>query len=154
MLCLTGFFPPTFVVVVVVVVLCTSLNSISLLSFHSFTHSLPQQSLFNMASSDDPEVRKGVCQALVVLMEVRPEILLPHLSAIIEVGVDGNYCYRYCYCCCLLFVVCCLLLLLLLLLYCSYSLLPFPPLLYLFHFFLLLFLSSFPSHPILSTHST
>ena len=38
-----------------------------------------------LASDDDPEVRKNVCRALVMLLEVRVDQLAPHMSDIIEV---------------------------------------------------------------------
>ena len=43
------------------------------------------QNLFHLASDDDPEVRKNVCRALVMLLEVRIDRLVPHLNHIIEV---------------------------------------------------------------------
>lgn len=42
------------------------------------------ENLFNLASDDDPEVRKNVCRALVMLLEVRIDRLVPHLNHIIE----------------------------------------------------------------------
>lgn len=41
-------------------------------------------SLFNVATDDDPEVRKNVCRALVMLLEVRMDRLVPHMHDIIE----------------------------------------------------------------------
>ncbi|KAI8969128.1 armadillo-type protein [Mycotypha africana] len=41
-------------------------------------------SLFNRATDDDIEVRKDVCQALVSLLEICPQVLLPHLPNLIE----------------------------------------------------------------------
>lgn len=43
------------------------------------------QSLFALAADEDPEVRKNVCRALVMLLEVRSDQLLPHMNNIIEV---------------------------------------------------------------------
>ncbi|GJQ67006.1 TNPO1 [Trypoxylus dichotomus] len=40
--------------------------------------------LFNVATDEDPEVRKNVCRALVMLLEVRMDRLMPHMSQIIE----------------------------------------------------------------------
>lgn len=40
--------------------------------------------MFNVATDDDPEVRKNVCQALVMLLEVRMDRLIPHMANIIE----------------------------------------------------------------------
>lgn len=37
-----------------------------------------------MAVDDDPEVRKNVCRALVMLLEVRMDRLIPHMQQIIE----------------------------------------------------------------------
>lgn len=34
---------------------------------------------------DDPEVRKNVCRALVMLLEVRIDRLIPHMHSIIQV---------------------------------------------------------------------
>ena len=41
--------------------------------------------LFSLSSDNDPEVRKNVCRALVMLLEVRLEQLLPHMTQIIGV---------------------------------------------------------------------
>jgi len=43
------------------------------------------QNLFHLATDDDPEVRKNVCRALVMLLEVRMDRLIPHIHNIIEV---------------------------------------------------------------------
>ncbi len=43
------------------------------------------QNLFFLAADDDPEVRKNVCRALVMLVEVRMDRLIPHINNIIEV---------------------------------------------------------------------
>ncbi|WAR22767.1 TNPO1-like protein [Mya arenaria] len=40
--------------------------------------------LFYLASDDDTEVRKNVCRALVMLVEVRMDRLMPHINSIIE----------------------------------------------------------------------
>ncbi|XP_063238810.1 transportin-1 [Bacillus rossius redtenbacheri] len=40
--------------------------------------------LFHLASDDEPEVRKNVCRALVMLLEVRMDRLIPHMNSIIE----------------------------------------------------------------------
>lgn len=37
-----------------------------------------------MATDEDPEVRKNVCRALVMLLEVRMDRLIPHMANIIE----------------------------------------------------------------------
>lgn len=42
------------------------------------------QNLFHVAVDDDPEVRKNVCRALVMLLEVRMDRLIPHMQQIIE----------------------------------------------------------------------
>jgi transportin-1 len=44
------------------------------------------QNLFHLATDDDPEVRKNVCRALVMLLEVRMDRLIPHMHNIIEVS--------------------------------------------------------------------
>lgn len=47
---------------------------------------LPPQNLFALATDEEPEVRKNVCRALVMLLEVRLDRLLPHMHNIIEVS--------------------------------------------------------------------
>ncbi|XP_076355745.1 transportin-1-like isoform X1 [Tachypleus tridentatus] len=42
------------------------------------------ENLFHLASDEDPEVRKNVCRALVMLLEVRMDRLIPHMHSIIE----------------------------------------------------------------------
>ncbi|XP_026462930.1 transportin-1-like [Ctenocephalides felis] len=42
------------------------------------------ESLFHLASDEDPEVRKNVCRALVMLLEVRMDRLIPQMNNIIE----------------------------------------------------------------------
>uniref|UniRef100_A0AAZ3SES7 Transportin-1 n=1 Tax=Oncorhynchus tshawytscha TaxID=74940 RepID=A0AAZ3SES7_ONCTS len=54
-----------------------------------FKHSSPKISmcacnLFALATDEEPEVRKNVCRALVMLLEVRMDRLLPHMHNIIE----------------------------------------------------------------------
>lgn len=39
---------------------------------------------------DDPEVRKNVCRALVMLLEVRIDRLIPHMHSIIQVAHLGQ----------------------------------------------------------------
>ena len=46
---------------------------------------LSLQHLFALAVDDDPEVRKNVCRALVMLLEVRIDRLIPHMHSIIQV---------------------------------------------------------------------
>lgn len=46
----------------------------------------PPQNLFALATDEEPEVRKNVCRALVMLLEVRLDRLLPHMHNIIEVS--------------------------------------------------------------------
>ena len=48
---------------------------------------LPHQSLFALAADEDSEVRKNVCRALVMLLEVRIDRLIPHMHSIIQVSV-------------------------------------------------------------------
>ncbi|CAB4483237.1 unnamed protein product [Rhizophagus irregularis] len=40
--------------------------------------------LFKRASDESPDVRKNVCQALVMLLEVRPDKLLPEIANVVE----------------------------------------------------------------------
>ncbi|XP_075217364.1 transportin 1 [Lycorma delicatula] len=42
------------------------------------------ETLFHLATDDDPDVRKNVCRALVMLLEVRMDRLIPHMHNIIE----------------------------------------------------------------------
>lgn len=51
---------------------------------------LPYQSLFALAADEDSEVRKNVCRALVMLLEVRIDRLIPHMHSIIQVGGCTN----------------------------------------------------------------
>lgn len=50
-----------------------------------------QQNLFALATDEEPEVRKNVCRALVMLLEVRLDRLLPHMHNIIEVNAFGSF---------------------------------------------------------------
>ncbi|XP_020891809.1 transportin-1 [Exaiptasia diaphana] len=43
------------------------------------------ENLFGLAGDEDPEVRKNVCRALVMLLEVRADQLIPHMNNIVEV---------------------------------------------------------------------
>lgn len=54
------------------------------------------QGLFEAAGDDSPDVRKNVCRALVMLLEVRANDLLPHMQPIIEVRGLGlcPYCVK------------------------------------------------------------
>lgn len=45
------------------------------------------QNLFHLATDDDAEVRKNVCRALVMLLEVRMDRLVPQMHNIIEVCI-------------------------------------------------------------------
>ncbi|MGH0170755.1 UNVERIFIED_CONTAM: hypothetical protein FKN15_060316 [Acipenser sinensis] len=42
------------------------------------------ENLFALATDEEPEVRKNVCRALVMLLEVRMDRLLPHMHNIVE----------------------------------------------------------------------
>lgn len=44
------------------------------------------ENLFRLADDTNIDVRKNVCKALVMLLEVRVEKLLPHMNSIIQVG--------------------------------------------------------------------
>lgn len=46
---------------------------------------LLHQNLFALAGDEEAEVRKNVCRALVMLLEVRMDRLLPHMHNIVEV---------------------------------------------------------------------
>lgn len=43
----------------------------------------------HLAADDDPEVRKNVCRALVMLLDVRMDRLVPHMHNIIEVSFSS-----------------------------------------------------------------
>ncbi len=45
------------------------------------------QNLFFLAKDEDTEVRKNVCRALVMLVEVRIDRLMPHIDQIIQVCI-------------------------------------------------------------------
>ena len=51
---------------------------------HVFMHF---QNLFYLANDDDTDVRKNICRALVMLVEVRMDRLIPHINSIVEVGI-------------------------------------------------------------------
>lgn len=51
-----------------------------------------QQNLFALAGDEDPEVRKNVCRALVMLLEVRADQLIPHMNGIVEVSITFFVC--------------------------------------------------------------
>ena len=50
------------------------------------TVALPTQGLFAVSGDENAEVRKNVCRALVMMLEVRATDLLPHMHSIIEVS--------------------------------------------------------------------
>jgi len=45
------------------------------------------KNLFFLSSDEDPDVRKNVCRALVMLIEVRMDRLIPHINNLVEVGI-------------------------------------------------------------------
>lgn len=49
------------------------------------------QSLFALAADEDSEVRKNVCRALVMLLEVRIDRLIPHMHSIIQVVILNQF---------------------------------------------------------------
>lgn len=56
-----------------------------------------QQNLFALAGDEEPEVRKNVCRALVMLLEVRMDRLLPHMISIVEVSLISRIvCWKTC----------------------------------------------------------
>ena len=52
------------------------------------------ESLFVLANDEETEVRRNVCRALCMLLDVRMDRLLPHINSIIEVcsRVDHSSC--------------------------------------------------------------
>ena len=50
------------------------------------------QGLFEASGDDNADVRKNVCRALVMLLEVRATDLLQHMQPIIEVGQLSHVC--------------------------------------------------------------
>ena len=42
------------------------------------------ENIFHLANDEDPEVRKNICRAIVMLLEVRMDRLVPHMSNIID----------------------------------------------------------------------
>lgn len=46
------------------------------------------KNLFFLSSDEDPDVRKNVCRALVMLIEVRMDRLIPHINNLVEVGIQ------------------------------------------------------------------
>ena len=44
------------------------------------------KNLFFLSSDEDSDVRKNVCRALVMLIEVRMDRLIPHINSLVEVG--------------------------------------------------------------------
>lgn len=53
------------------------------------------QSLFALAGDEDSEVRKNVCRALVMLLEVRIDRLIPHMHSIIQVRVGLDLTHHF-----------------------------------------------------------
>jgi len=45
------------------------------------------KNLFFLSSDEDPDVRKNVCRALVMLIEVRMDRLVPHINNLVEVTI-------------------------------------------------------------------
>jgi len=45
------------------------------------------KNLFFLSSDEDSDVRKNVCRALVMLIEVRIDRLIPHINNLVEVGI-------------------------------------------------------------------
>jgi len=45
------------------------------------------KNLFFLSSDEDSDVRKNVCRALVMLIEVRMDRLIPHINNLVEVGI-------------------------------------------------------------------
>lgn len=57
---------------------------------YMFTPCAPFQSLFVLAADEDAEVRKNVCRALVMLLEVRIDRLIPHMHSLIQVNAESH----------------------------------------------------------------
>lgn len=53
------------------------------------------QNLFALATDEESEVRKNVCRALVMLLEVRLDRLLPHMHNIIEVSKNTEQTFHF-----------------------------------------------------------
>jgi len=51
------------------------------------------QSLFFLSTDEDSEVRKNVCRALVMLVEVRIDRLIPHINNLVEVVMFYLLCW-------------------------------------------------------------
>ena len=66
----------------------TSLVYITCIYIVKSNLSLGAQNLFGLAADEDPEVRKNVCRALVMLLEVRADQLIPHMNNIVEVFIS------------------------------------------------------------------
>ena len=71
--------------VCVCVCVCVCVLPIACMSVHG-------QGLFTNANDDNVDVRKNVCRALVMMMEIRIEQLIPHIHAIVEVSNDCEDC--------------------------------------------------------------
>ena len=48
------------------------------------------QNLFQVSNDDSVDVRTNVCRALVMLLEVRANDMMPHMNAIIEVRITNK----------------------------------------------------------------
>ena len=55
---------------------------------------LTLQGLFEAAGDNNADVRKNVCRALVLLLEVRANDLLPHMQPIIEVNTTYSLTFK------------------------------------------------------------
>jgi len=53
-----------------------------------YPHVLYFQGLFALSNDDDAEVRKNVCRAIVMLVEVRVEQLIPNMNNLVEVIIS------------------------------------------------------------------
>lgn len=61
-------------------------NIINLLLFLDLTYTRVRvQSLVKLANDGDSDVRRNVCRAFVMLLEIRIEALLPHFNQVVEV---------------------------------------------------------------------
>jgi len=54
---------------------------------HVYAAVMCVQNLFFLSSDEDPDVRKNVCRALVMLIEVRMDRLVPHINNLVEVTI-------------------------------------------------------------------
>ena len=57
-------------------------------------YSVLLQGLFALSNDEDAEVRKNVCRAIVMLVEVRVEQLIPNMNNLVEVRIHYSDQYK------------------------------------------------------------